>query len=195
MKARVSRVVLVLAIAVGLSFAAVHAHAQAYKWKDANGHIHFTENYYEVPEKYRKNIETREMPTQVGDPTAEGAEPDASEIAFQDGVRSMSGRDLTVKQQEQFDAWWKTWGMTWIIAGGLSLVANLVIHLGLVVHALINGRVGWGIANFIIGISTPIYLMVHVEQSMGARLGMLALYLSPGIVFGIMVSQMITVLS
>jgi hypothetical protein len=195
MKNRVSRWALVIAIAVGLSLAAAQARAQAYKWKDASGHIHFTENYYEIPEKYRKNIETREMPTRAGDPAASGEEPDANEVAFQDGVRSMSGRDLTVAQQEKLDAWFKAWGTTWIIVGGLSLLANVVIALGLVAHAFINGRIGWGLANFFIGISTPVYLMVHVEQSMGVRLGMLALYLSPGIVFGVVVSQLVGVLA
>ncbi len=195
MNHRVSRWALVIALAVGLGFVAAEVRAQAYKWKDASGHVHFTDNLYDIPEKYRPNIETREMPAQLGDPSGDGEEADASEIAFQDGMRNMSGQDLTVKQQEQFAAWWKTWGMTWIIVGGIALLANVVIQLSLIVHALTNGHIGWGIANFLIGISTPIYLMVHVEQSMGTRLALLALYLSPGIVFGMIAAQMVTALS
>lgn len=185
-----------LAIAVGLSFAAAQSRAQAYKWKDANGHIHFTENYYEVPEKYRKNLETREMPT-AHDPNAaaDAAAADTTEVAFEDGVRSATGRDLTVQQQEKLAAWWKAWGTTWLIVGGITLLAHALIHLGLIVHALLNSHVGWGIANFLVGVTTPVYLMMHVEKEMPVRLALLALYLSPSVAIAVAVSQLVSVLS
>jgi hypothetical protein len=195
MKARVARIALVVALAVGLGLVANKAHAQAYKYKDEAGHVHFTENYYEVPEKYRKKLETREMPVVV-DKNAPNAEPaGANEVAFQDGVRTVSGKDLTVQQQDALAKWWKSWGTTWMIVGGITLALQLAIHLGLIVHALTNNHVGWGLANFLIGVTTPIYLMVHVEQSMVTRLGLLAMYFAPGIVLGIAFNQIIAVLS
>jgi hypothetical protein len=194
MKARVCRIAVVVALAVGLSLVASKAHAQAYKYKDENGHVHFTENYYEVPEKYRKKIETREMPAVVDKNAPGGTPAAASEVAFEDHVRSVSGKDLTVQQQDKLAKWWKTWGMTWMIAGGIAFALQLAIHLGLVVHALTNSHVGWGLANLFVGVTTPIYLMVHVEQSMPVRLGMLALYFAPGVVLGIALQQVIAVL-
>jgi hypothetical protein len=196
MKARISRIALVVALAVGLGVLASKAHAQAYKYKDENGHVHFTENYYEVPEKFRKKIETRDMPTVV-DPNSPNAGPAdaATEVALQDHVRSVSGKDLTIKQQDALSKWWKTWGMTWLIVGGITVALQLVIHLGLIVHALTNGHVGWGVANFVLGVTTPIYLMAHVEQSMATRLGLLVLYFAPGVVAGVVFSQIIAVLS
>lgn len=200
MKARVARIALVVALATALGLVATNlvatkARAQAYMYKDDNGHAHYTENYYEVPEKYRKRLETRDMPTLV-DPNAPAASaPGASEVAFQDGVRNVSGRDLTVKQQDALAKWWKTWGLTWMIVGGITVLAQLAIHLGLIVHALTTNHIGWGIANFLLGVTTPIYLMAHVEQSVTTRLGLLVLYFAPGIVAGIVVSQVMAVLT
>ncbi|HKC51868.1 MAG TPA: DUF4124 domain-containing protein [Myxococcota bacterium] len=195
MNARTARAVLVVALALGFCLVANKAHAQAYKYKDEAGHVHFTENYYEVPEKYRKKLETREMPVVV-DKNSPNAHPaGASEVAFEDGVRSVSGKDLTIKQQESLAAWWKAWGTTWIIVGGISLVLQLAIHFGLIVHALTNSHVGWGIANFLVGVTTPIYLMVHLEQSMVTRVGLLLLYFAPGIALGIAFRQILAVLA
>ncbi|MFI5315304.1 MAG: DUF4124 domain-containing protein [Myxococcota bacterium] len=198
MKARdVSRWALVFALAVSVGFIAAEGRAQAYKYKDEHGHVHFTENYYEVPEKFRKQLETRDMPIAVDPNAAAGGSPGqaAAATAFQDGVRQGMGRDLTIKQQDALAKWWKAWGMTWMVIGGIGLLANLAIHLGLIVHALTNDHLGWGLANFLIGVTTPFYLMAHVQQSIVTRLALLALYLSPGVIAGVAVSQVLTVLS
>jgi hypothetical protein len=196
MKARVARIALVIALAVGLGLVAGKAHAQAYKYKDENGHVHFTEDYSEVPAKYRKHLETREMPAIV-DPNAPQATPAEArtEVALQDSVRSVSGRDLTIKQQEALSKWWKTWGMTWMIVGGVTVLLQLAIHLGLIIHALTTDHIGWGIANFLVGVTAPIYLMMHVEQSVATRLGLLVLYFAPGIAVGVALSQVMRVLA
>jgi hypothetical protein len=51
-----------------------------------------------------------------------------------------------------------------------------------VIHAFSQGAVGWGLANFFLGVTTPIYLMAKVEQGLATRLGLLFLMLSPVIV-------------
>lgn len=190
MKARVSRWALVLALAVGLGFVAAEGRAQAYKWKDANGHVHFTENYYEIPDKYRPKAETREMPTVV-DPNAPAEtspEMGAAAASFEDGLRHGMGRDLTVAQQNALHAWLKKWMWPAIAA----LVVNWIIALSMVIHAFVQGRIGWGFLNLFVGVSSPIYLMIHVEQSMAVRAGMLALYLAPMIVFGMAFAELAT---
>src|SRR5258706_1818500 len=195
MNARTTRAVLVVALVLGFCLVANKAHAQAYKYKDEAGHVHFTDNYYEVPEKYRKKLETREMPVVVDKNSPSAAPAGASGVAFEDGVRSVSGKDLTIKQQEALAGWWKTWGTTWMIVGGITFALQLAIHFGLIVHALTNSHVGWGIANFLLGVTTPIYLMVHLEQSMVTRLGLLLMYFPPGIALGIAFRQILAVLA
>ena len=188
MKARdVSRWALVLALALGVGFAAAEARAQAYKYKDERGHVHFTENYYEIPEKFRSQIETREMPTVV-DPNAPAKDtgvPGAAAASFEDGVRHGMGRDLTIKQQDALHAWMKRW--MW--PGIASLALNLAIALAMVVHAFLQGYIGWGLANFFLGVSSPVYIMVKLEQGVPVRLALLLLYLAPFIVIAMAVGE------
>jgi hypothetical protein len=188
MENRVSRWLLVLALALSLGFVAAEGRAQAYKWKDSDGHVHFTENYYEVPEKYRKNLETREMPTVVDKnaPANEAPAEGTAAASFEDGLRQGMGRDLTIKQQDALHAWLKKWMWPAIAAFALSTA----ISLAMVVHAFISGRIGWGLLNFFIGISSPIYLMVHVEQSIAVRGGLLLLYLTPYIVMVMAITEL-----
>jgi uncharacterized protein DUF4124 len=192
----VSRWALVAVLAAGISaaFLAREVRAQAYKWKDSNGHIHFTENYYEVPERYRKQVETREMPTQV-DPNqaaadAAAATPQgAAAASFEDGLRQNMG-NMTTKQEQALHAWLSKWMWWWIGA----VIVNVIIALSMVIHAFVNGKIGWGLANFFIGVSSPFYLMMHVEQSAVVRFGLLFLYLLPMIVGGMAGAELARVL-
>src|SRR5215813_4637316 len=77
-----SRSVLLVALAVACGWLAAEARAQAYKYKDAQGHVHFTENIYDIPERYRSKVETREMPTH--------ADPNATEAAGPQGALTTS---------------------------------------------------------------------------------------------------------
>ena len=85
MKTRtLTRSVLLVALACACGWLASEARAQAYKYKDAQGHVHFTENIYEVPDRYRKQVETREMPVHV-DPNAPAAPQGTVAASFEDG--------------------------------------------------------------------------------------------------------------
>jgi uncharacterized protein DUF4124 len=192
----VSRWALVAVLAAGISaaFLAREVRAQAYKWKDSNGHIHFTENYYEIPDRYRKQVETREMPTQV-DPNQAAAEAaaktpqGAAAASFEDGLRQGMG-NMTAKQEQALHAWLSKWMWWWIGA----VIVNVIIALSMVIHAFVNGKIGWGLANFFIGVSSPFYLMMHVEQSVVVRLGLLFLYLLPLIIGGVAGAELAGVL-
>jgi hypothetical protein len=163
---------------------ATSAAAQAYKYKDDRGRVHFTENLYDIPEKYRANVETREMPVHVpvaGSPEAAAAPPAEGSIAasFQQGVQEGLGeQSLSPAQQTAMNQWMKRW----TIPAVASILVNIAISLGLVIHAFSQGAVGWGLANFFLGVTTPIYLMAKVEQGLATRLGLLFLMLSPVIV-------------
>jgi hypothetical protein len=190
------RVIFALSLTVYLAGLAATALAQAYKYKDDRGNIHFTENLYEIPAKYRSQVETREMPVHVAEPgsaEAAAAAPEEGSVAasFQQAIQEKRGQSLSPKQQAALNDWMARW---WIPAL-ITVLLNFAVSLGLIIHAFKSGHVGWGLANFFLGFTTPIYLMVHVEQSVGARLGLLALMLSPVIVLGMAVSQLAAALA
>jgi len=178
-----------------LGWLASAASAQAYKYKDERGHVHFTENLYDVPAKFRSQVETRDMPVHVPPPgSAEEASAPPAEgsvaASFQQGLQDNMGQSLDSKQQEALNAWLKRW----TIPALLTVLVNFAISLGLVIHAFKSGHIGWGLANFFLGVTTPVYLMVHVEQSVMTRLSLLLLLFSPLIVAGIAVMQLVKAL-
>ncbi|HXX46968.1 MAG TPA: DUF4124 domain-containing protein [Myxococcota bacterium] len=187
--ARTDRLVAAIALAVVLALAAGRASAQAYKYKDDQGHVHFTQDLYDIPEKYRAHLETREMPTHV-DPN-EAAKANAKDAAvaasFEDGLRQGLGHDLTIKQQDAVHAWFARW--LWPALAAVLL--NTIIALGMAIHAFVSGKVGWGFANLFIGVSSPFYLMMHLEQPIAVRGGLLLLYLAPFIVLSVAMTELV----
>jgi len=190
------RFVFALSLILALVCLASSARAQAYKYKDDRGQIHFTENLHEIPAKYRSQVETRDMPVHVPEPgSAEeaAAPPEEGSVAasFQQRIQEERGQSLTPKQQTALNAWLKRW----MIPAVVTVLLNFAITLGLVIHAFKQGHIGWGLANFFIGVTTPVYLMVHVEQGLTTRLALLMLMLSPLIVVGLAVAQLATALA
>ena len=190
------RVVVAAVSCLFLAGLASSALAQAYKYKDDRGNIHFTEHLHEIPAKYRKQVETREMPVRVPEPgsaEAAAAPPEEGSVAasFQQAIQEERGQSLTPAQQTALNAWMSRW---WLPAL-LTIALNFAVSLGLVIHAFNTGHVGWGLANFFLGFTTPIYLFVHVEQSLAMRFGLLALMLSPLVVIGMAVAQLATALA
>jgi hypothetical protein len=190
--ARSDRWIAAVALAVGLALAAGRAGAQAYKYKDDQGHVHFTQDLYDIPEKYRAHLETREMPTHV-DPN-EAAKANAKDAAvaasFEDGLRQGLGHDLTIKQQDAVHAWFARW--MWPAIGAVLL--NTIIALGMAIHAFVTGKLGWGFANLFIGVSSPFYLMIHLEQPVAVRGALLLLYLAPFIVLSFALTELVRTL-
>jgi hypothetical protein len=56
------KTVLIAALTIGLLTIPFLVHAEVYKWIDDKGDFHFTDEYSNIPEKYRPVIETRETP-------------------------------------------------------------------------------------------------------------------------------------
>jgi Domain of unknown function (DUF4124) len=190
------RVVVAVVSCLYLAGLASNALAQAYKYKDDRGNIHFTENLHEIPARYRSQVETREMPAHVPEPgsaEAAAAPPEEGSVAasFQQAIQEERGQSLTPDQQKSLNEWIERW---WIPAL-ITIVLNFAISLGLVIHAFNNSHIGWGLANFFLGFTTPIYLMVHVEQSVAVRLSLLGLMLSPLVVLGMAVAQLASALA
>src|SRR5262245_55802100 len=102
-----------LCLGLALVVCAGAASAQAYKYRDDRGHVHFTENLHEIPAKYRKQVETREMPHHEPAPGSPEAEAEAAatspsgsvEASFKQGLEEGMGSSMTPDQQKVLDAW------------------------------------------------------------------------------------------
>jgi hypothetical protein len=56
------KTVLIAALTVGLLTIPFLVHAEVYKWIDDKGEVHFTDDYSNIPEKYRPVAETKRFP-------------------------------------------------------------------------------------------------------------------------------------
>src|SRR5512136_401847 len=53
------KTVLIAALTIGLLTIPFLVHAEVYKWLDDKGQVHFTDDYSNIPEKYRPVAETQ----------------------------------------------------------------------------------------------------------------------------------------
>jgi len=56
------KIVLIAALTIGLLTIPFLVRAEVYKWTDDKGDVHFTDNYSNIPEKYRPVAETQRFP-------------------------------------------------------------------------------------------------------------------------------------
>ena len=56
------KIVLIAALTIGLLTIPFLVRAEVYKWIDDKGDVHFTDNYSNIPEKYRPVAETQRFP-------------------------------------------------------------------------------------------------------------------------------------
>lgn len=165
-----------------LVLAADAALAQAYKYRDARGRVHYTDNLYEVPENQREAVETVEMPAAPLTPEELEAQSDPRVIAtsaFENGVRAGLGRELDGEGQKTL----REWAQRWLIPYVGTAIVSALVALGLTIHAFANGHPVWGVLQItLLGLPSGVYAVLHPEQSLPARLGLLVLWLSPALV-------------
>jgi hypothetical protein len=98
------------------------AFSQAFKWVDEKGNVHFTDDYSQIPEKYRGGSERREMPAGTVEPnltekdeskSSEPPSPQKKEDNYKDRLgrgedywrgRVQEYRTQLTKSQERIDA-------------------------------------------------------------------------------------------
>ena len=56
------KIFIIAALIIGLLTIPFLVHAEVYKWIDDKGDVHFTDNYSNIPEKYRPVAETQRFP-------------------------------------------------------------------------------------------------------------------------------------
>ncbi len=152
------------------------ARAEFYRWTDGVGEQHYTNDKGAIPAEYLASAETVETkplqaeqaaPSSSGEPASPAAPetptegPDWAHEAAQGINKELerAGKEpLTEKEVSEMEGLAERWGMG-ILA---SLAVSLLTWLGLVIHAFATGRIGWGLANLILGITAPIYAILHV---------------------------------
>jgi hypothetical protein len=68
---KMRHIVLFVAILIGI---ASLAFGDMYKWVDEKGTVHFTDDYFKIPERYRTEVESREVPKETS-PSPAKAKP------------------------------------------------------------------------------------------------------------------------
>ena len=68
------KTVLVAALTIGLLTIPFLVHAELYKWIDDKGNVHFTDDYSNIPEKYRPVAETQRFPQDPKETSPSGVE-------------------------------------------------------------------------------------------------------------------------
>jgi hypothetical protein len=68
------KIVLIAALTIGLLTIPFLVHAEVYKWIDDKGDVHFTDNYSNIPEKYRPVAETQRFPQDSKDTSPSSVE-------------------------------------------------------------------------------------------------------------------------
>ncbi len=65
------KIVLIAGLTIGLLTIPFGVHAEVYKWIDDKGDVHFTDEYSNIPEKYRLGAETQRSPEETSPPSVE----------------------------------------------------------------------------------------------------------------------------
>jgi DNA anti-recombination protein RmuC len=89
----------VLLITAILLFASTARTDEVLKWVDERGVVHFTDNAASVPEKYRKQIDRRELPEELG--TSSKANREAKEANQEPRDRSGRGEDYWARRANE----------------------------------------------------------------------------------------------
>jgi hypothetical protein len=157
------------------------ASAQAYRWQDENGQVHLTDDPSDVPPRFRKQIETLELPepTRPAAPPAEvswlemlfgpSSDPAPSAVprsggtfheAMDEAVR-VQWPDLPASKHDQIVA---------LIVDRLpflllALAVQTVATLALFGHAVACRRPFWALGNLLVLFVPPFYALLKLETS------------------------------
>lgn len=63
--------ILMAALTIGLLTIPFLVHSELYKWIDDKGDVHFTDDYSNIPERYRPVTETQQSPEETSSPSVE----------------------------------------------------------------------------------------------------------------------------
>ncbi|MEE9279627.1 MAG: hypothetical protein V3V67_05590 [Myxococcota bacterium] len=191
-------------VLIALCVASGRASAQAYSYQDEWGRWHFTDNWDSVPPKYRGQVEERSMEPRPGSAGAAASESDsvvaklladplgAFENVGREGVIAASLEDfyqqldrdrraggltpLSRQQRQQFEDWVRSSIAPWIIACVLAFLSTI----GLVIHGFSTGHPGWAVANLLLYVTQPFYVMLHTaRENAVVRVGVLLVVLLP----------------
>ena len=201
MALRVSSCLLMVFSTIAFGLLADRADGQAYSYKDERGRWHFTDNPAAVPPEYRDEVQERPM---NAPPSGSAGEDDgfagrflSSSVvtpvegelgsavkkalgAFLQRVnqdrRARSLPPLAPRQRQRVEGWLRSSLKPWIA----SLVLSVIVTIGLMIHGFANGHPIWAIANFLLTVTQPFYVLLHIaRESIALRMLVLLVALIP----------------
>ena len=201
MAVRVPNCLLMVFSTIAFGLLADRADGQAYSYKDERGQWHFTDNPAAVPPEYRDEVRGRPM---NAPPSGSADEDDgfagrflsSSVVTPVDGElgsaiegalgaffqqvnqdrRARSLSPLAPRQRQRVEGWLRSSLKPWIA----SLVLSVIVTIGLMIHGFANGHPIWAIANFLLTVTQPFYVLLHMAQeSVALRMLVLLVALIP----------------
>lgn len=175
-----------LLLALTLLAPAGSARAQAYTYRDEHGRWHFTDNAAAVPEEYRDRVEERPMEVLAAGSRGEAEDASVverildqpltgSEMTGADAIEGALGslfaqvdRDrrarglspLSLQQKRALGEWARGSVLPWIAASVLSLLSTIA----LVIHGFSTGHPVWAVANLLVYVTQPVYVLLHLAR-------------------------------
>ena len=95
--------VILLIILFGLLLIFPFAYAEVFKWVDEKGVVHFTEDWEQIPEKYRDQVKRREMPEDSTAPE-EKIKRKGSQREYEKGEAQRIKEEKIKKAKEAYEA-------------------------------------------------------------------------------------------
>ena len=85
------------------------AFSQAFKWADEKGNVHFTDDYSQIPEKYRPNVIKLDMPTEAVEPKTTQKEESKSSEAPSSQKKEETERDRLGRGEDYWRGRMEEW--------------------------------------------------------------------------------------
>ena len=74
--------------------------------------------------------------------------------------RARSLPPLAPQQRQRVEGWLRSSLKPWIA----SLVLSVIVTIGLMIHGFANGHPIWAVANFLLNVTQPFYVLLHMAQ-------------------------------
>ena len=157
--------------------------AEVYSYRDEKGNVHYSDSATAIPPRYRNRIKVDGSTITETYEVAEGTNPllafylQMIRMGLNQGRQAHGRPAITSSQMRRLEEAMSS-GFTTLI---LVNIVSFFVAIALVIHAFINGRWGWGIANFLFGaLSGFFYTLMHVAEGRAwAQLIIIVILMAP----------------
>ncbi len=147
------------------------ASAETYKYVDEKGKVHFTDGLHSVPQRYRRGVERRDIGAPVnGGLGLFGAWNRAESASNNMGSMLRAGINqirreknmppMNARQRLELAEFSDAPLMRLLISSALLTLAALAAGI----HGFLQAHPGWAIANLLLLVPVPIYVLLHLAN-------------------------------